>query len=213
MNGTDVGWKPYVDSWIQNREIEGERIQMTSLFAKYIPKVFDFMEKNCTTIVPIPEISRVQHLTYILEGLIGNGEEFNQKAKQMGHDRGALLLEMYFMYASLWSCGGALLSDKRDDQRAAFEKWFRGEFADPCKFPEDGLPTDYYVDETTLKFENWSDRTSNFVYDPELVYGNIYVSTLETERLSYLTGWSRYILSPPLCSLSSLLYFPLPLSF
>jgi dynein heavy chain len=117
MNSNDVGWHPFVASWIQNREIDTERTQLTSLFSKYVPKVFEFMERNVATVVHIPEVSRVQHLTYILEGIVGNGEEFFQRAKQTGMENGAKLLEMIFVFALLWSCGGALMTDKREDYR------------------------------------------------------------------------------------------------
>ena len=36
------------------------------------------------------------------------------------------------------------------------------------------------------RFANWSLRTSPFAHDPSIIYGNIYVPTMETERLSYL---------------------------
>jgi dynein heavy chain len=188
MNSEDVGWKPYVNSWIQNREIEYERLQLTSLFIKYISKVFDFLSKNLKSVVPIPEISKVQHLTYILEGLIGNGEEFFQKSKQIGAEQAIILLEMLFVYAVIWSCGGSLASDKHNDHRAVFDKWFKSEFSDSIKFPEDATIFDFWVDQEMVRLTHWSQKISPYAHQSGVVFGSIFIPTVETERLFVLLG-------------------------
>ena len=63
MNSFDVGWQPYVTSWIQNREIDSERTQLTALFQKYAGRSMEYVLRNLKTVVPIPEISMVQSLT------------------------------------------------------------------------------------------------------------------------------------------------------
>ena len=47
MNATDVGWMPFVVSWIANREYETERNMLTKLFQQYPPVLFEWMRKNC----------------------------------------------------------------------------------------------------------------------------------------------------------------------
>ena len=186
MNDEDVGWKPYVKSWIQNREIESERLHLTALFGKYIPKVFDFLWKNLKSIVPIPDISKAQHLTYILEGMIGNGEEFFQNSKQIGSDQANLLLEIIFVYSMIWSCAGSLASDRHNDHRTMFDKWYRAEFAEPVKFPDDATIFDFWVDQEMVRLSHWSQKTSPYVHQSGIVFGNIFVPTIETERLFFL---------------------------
>ena len=183
MNSEDVGWRPYVNSWIQNREIENERLQLTSLFGKYLPKVFECIVRNLKSIVPLPEISKVQHLTYILEGLIGNGEEFFQKSKVIGGEQASTLLELIFIYATVWSCAGSLISDRHIDHKIAFDKWFKSEFADSVKIQEDSTIFDFYVDQDMVRLSHWSQKTLPYIHQQGLVFGNIFVPTVETERL------------------------------
>ena len=48
-----------------------------------------------------------------MEGIIGNGEELLQQQKHMGQEAGNKVLEMIFMYATIWATAGALLADKQ----------------------------------------------------------------------------------------------------
>ena len=46
MNSTDVGWMPFVVSWIANREYEAEKTKMLKLFQTYPGPLFEWMRKN-----------------------------------------------------------------------------------------------------------------------------------------------------------------------
>ena len=196
MNDTDVGWNPFVASWIANREYETERTMLQKLFDTYVAKCFEWMRKNCSTIVPLPEICRVQHLCYILEGILGNGDTFAGQCKSMGQESAFQLLESYFVFGAMWAIGGATFTDKQVDHRKNFDRWWRDEFK-TIRFPEDGSIFDYCVSEELfpLKLENeiytspfiqWTSKVTEYNHDPTLVFGNIYVATMETQRLSYL---------------------------
>ena len=41
INPGDLGWNPYVTSWIETREIQSEKANLTILFDKYIPTLQD----------------------------------------------------------------------------------------------------------------------------------------------------------------------------
>ncbi|KAJ7428444.1 hypothetical protein BTVI_00587 [Pitangus sulphuratus] len=41
INPSDLGWNPPVSSWIDGREIESERANLTILFDKYLPVCLD----------------------------------------------------------------------------------------------------------------------------------------------------------------------------
>ena len=196
MNDTDVGWKPYVVSWIANREYDSEKQMLKKLFDHYVGTVFEWMRKNCETIVPLPEINRVQHLCYILEGILGNGDNFAGQCKTMGQETAQQLLESYFIYASVWALGGATYSDKQFDHRKAFDRWWKDEMK-TIRMPDDGTVFDYCVDESLfpLTVENeilsspfipWSRKVEPYVHNPSVVFGNIYVATMESQRLTYL---------------------------
>lgn len=41
INASDLGWNPYVASWIDRREVQSERANLTILFDKYVPMCLD----------------------------------------------------------------------------------------------------------------------------------------------------------------------------
>lgn len=41
INSGDLGWNPPVSSWIDRREIQSERANLTILFDKYLPPCLD----------------------------------------------------------------------------------------------------------------------------------------------------------------------------
>ena len=41
INPADLGWNPPVSSWIDRREIQTERANLTILFDKYLPTCLD----------------------------------------------------------------------------------------------------------------------------------------------------------------------------
>jgi dynein heavy chain len=196
MNATDVGWMPVVLTWIANREYETEKTMLLRLFQQYPAMLFAWMRKNCETIVPLPEINRIQHLCYIIEGILGNGDTFAGQCKSMGLDAAGLLLESYFIYALMWAIGGATFVDKQVDHRKKFCNFFKDEFK-TIRFPEEGEIFDYCVDETkfplvikddilSTPFMPWSEKVDKYTHQRAIVFGNIYVATMETQRLTYL---------------------------
>ena len=186
MNSTDVGWLPYIKSWIQKRDIEGEKLQLTKLFDEYAERCVEWIGKNVKTICPLPKISQAMSTCYILEGILGNGESFAIQQKQLGPEEGPKLLEMYFIYAVMWGTAGSLAIDKGNDLKDSFSKWFKGEFL-KVPFPdtpESGTIFEYTVDPEKVLWQSWTEKLP--VYTPQLgtVFGNIYVVTMETMRLT-----------------------------
>jgi dynein heavy chain len=183
LNDTDVGWAPYIATWIQLREIENVKQMLTKLFEAYGEKTFHHISRNLKTIVPLPKINYAMSTSYILEGIFGNGEAFAQKMKQIGAEEGQKVFEMYFVYALVWGAGGSLTCDTTGDYKSQFDKWFRAEFPKP-HFPEEGTVFNYVVNQETREFEHWSVRIAPYVDMPGTVFGNLYVNCLETQQLT-----------------------------
>ena len=64
------GWNPFVTSWIETRDGQVEKANLTILFDKYIPTLQDAVKYRFKKITPIPEISHIQTLCRLLECLI-----------------------------------------------------------------------------------------------------------------------------------------------
>ncbi|NWR90162.1 DYH9 protein, partial [Furnarius figulus] len=177
INPSDLGWNPPVSSWIDQREIQSERANLTILFDKYLPICLDILRTRFKKIIPIPEQSMVQMLCYLLECLLTEQNTPPDSPKE--------LYELYFVFAAVWAFGGSMFQDQLVDYRVEFSKWWVSEFK-TIKFPSQGTVFDFYIDPETKKFEPWSKLIPQFEFDPEMPLQACLVPTPETVRVRYL---------------------------
>ncbi|XP_007946239.1 dynein axonemal heavy chain 9 [Orycteropus afer afer] len=176
INPSDLGWNPPVSSWIDKREIQTERANLTILFDKYLPTCLDTLRTRFKKIIPIPEQSMVQTLCHLLECLLTKENICADSSKE--------IYELYFVFAAIWAFGGAMVQDQLVDYQAEFSKWWLTEFK-TVKFPSQGTIFDYYIDPETKKFELWSKLIPQFEFDPEMPLQACLVHTSETIRVCY----------------------------
>ncbi|MEE6489662.1 hypothetical protein FKM82_015640 [Ascaphus truei] len=158
VNTQDLGWSPYVTSWIETRNAQSERANLTILFDKYVPYCLEQVRCNLKTITPIPENSMVQTLVSLLDCLL--------TADNTPPDSPRELYEMYFVFACVWSFGGALFQDQLIDYRLEFSRWWNKEMR-TIKFPSHGTVFDYFIDPDTKKFTPWAERIPEFDMAPD----------------------------------------------
>ncbi|XP_029380608.1 dynein heavy chain 11, axonemal [Echeneis naucrates] len=176
VNPQDLGWSSYVTSWIDTREAQSERANLTILFDKYVPYCLEQVRCNLKTITPIPENSMVQTLCSLLDCLL---TEENTPA-----DSPRELYEIYFVFACVWAFGGALFQDHLNDYRAEFSRWWSKEMR-AVKFPSQGTIFDYFIDSDTKKFTPWSEKKVPFELEPDVPLQTVLVHTPETICLTY----------------------------
>ncbi|XP_030631579.1 dynein axonemal heavy chain 9 isoform X2 [Chanos chanos] len=176
INPADLGWNPPVSSWIDKREIQSEKANLTILFDKYLPPCLDTLRSRFKKIIPVPEQSMVQMLCHLLECLLTPEHTPPDCPKE--------LYELYFVFAAIWAFGGAMFQDQLVDYRVEFSKWWVTEFK-TIKFPSQGTVFDYYIDPDTKKFEPWSKMVPKFEMDPDIPLQACLVHTTETIRVRY----------------------------
>uniref|UniRef100_A0A3Q2SZQ2 Dynein axonemal heavy chain 9 n=1 Tax=Fundulus heteroclitus TaxID=8078 RepID=A0A3Q2SZQ2_FUNHE len=176
INPADLGWSPQVSSWIDRRDVQSEKANLTILFDKYLPSCLDAVKSRFKKIIPIPEQSLVQMLCYLLECLLTPENTPPDSTKD--------LYELYFVFAAIWAFGGALFHDQLVDYRAEFSKWWVAEFK-AIKFPSQGTVFDFYIDPESKKFEPWSKMVTKFEMDPDVPLQACLVHTTETVRVRY----------------------------
>ncbi|XP_070187600.1 dynein beta chain, ciliary-like isoform X2 [Littorina saxatilis] len=176
VNPQDLGWNPYVLSWIDTRELQSERANLTILFDKYVPTCLDVLRNRFKKITPIAEISHVQMLCHLLECLLTETNTPPDCPKE--------LYELYFVFACVWAFGSCMFQDQLVDHRVEFTKWWVTDFK-TIKFPTAGTIFDYYIDPETKKFEPWTKRVEKFEFDPEMPLQAALVHTSETTRVRY----------------------------
>uniref|UniRef100_A0A8C0IKH9 Dynein axonemal heavy chain 11 n=1 Tax=Chelonoidis abingdonii TaxID=106734 RepID=A0A8C0IKH9_CHEAB len=178
VNPQDLGWNPYVASWIETRSHQSEKANLTILFDKYVPSCLDQLRTSFKTITPIPENSMVQTLCSLLDCLL--------TPENVPPDCPRELYEIYFVFACVWAFGGALFQDQLSNYQAEFSRWWLKEMR-AVKFPSQGTIFDYYLDPKTRKFLPWTDKVPKFDMDPEIPLQAVLVHTSETTRLRYFT--------------------------
>lgn len=93
-----------VSSWIERRQVQSEKANLTILFDKYLPTCLDKLRLGFKKITPVPEITVVQTVLYLLECLLTEKNAPPDSAKE--------LYELYFVFACLWAFGGAMFQDQ-----------------------------------------------------------------------------------------------------
>ncbi|RDD42081.1 Dynein beta chain, ciliary [Trichoplax sp. H2] len=178
VNPTDLGWNPYVTSWIDTREVQSEKANLIILFDKYVPTCLDTLRNRFKKITPVADISMVQTLCYLLEVLLTEDNVPPDSPKEH--------YEIYFVFAAVWAFGGAMFQDQLVDYRVEFSKWWVSEFK-TIKFPSAATVFDYQVDRETKKFVPWAEKVPKFEFDPELPLQSALVHTAETIRVRHFT--------------------------
>ena len=175
VNPTDLGWSPFVTSWIETLESAGQKTNLMILFEKYVPPCLDAMRTRFKTITPMTEWSMINTLCHLLELLLTQENTPEGCPKED--------YELFFAWAAVWAFGGQLFKDQLVDWRDEFSKWWVTEFK-TVKFPSSGTVFDYYIS-SEKKFCPWSDLVEKVEYDPELPMSSVLVPTTETVRVRF----------------------------
>jgi dynein heavy chain len=181
INDTDVGYQPYIDSWMGFRTNEAEKSYLPYLINRYLSKVIEFVvASKLQMVVPLPLINLVQSFCFLLDGML----------KTLPADRDQAAMERVFLYSLMWAFGGALSADKQTDYKKVFNVFFRT-LNKTLKFPEAGTVLDYFIDPATGDVIPWQSRVESFSSsaDTSSTTSTIVVPTADTVRLTYLMNY------------------------
>ena len=159
INATDLGWSPFVTSWLERLESPGQKANLMILFEKYVPPCIEALKHKFKTLTPVTDWSMVNTLMHFLELLL-TAERTPEGCSKEDY-------ELYFAWAAAWAFGGALFKDQLIDWREEFSKWWVTEFK-AIKFPSQGTIFDYFIRTEDKKFVPWSEILPPFQYDPEI---------------------------------------------
>lgn len=176
INPADLGWNPFVASWIETREVHSEKANLMILFDKYVPVCLETMRTRFKKITPIAEVSHIQMLCYLLDVLLTPENTPPDSSKEV--------YELYFTFACVWAFGGSMFQDQLVDYRVEFSKWWTTDFK-TVKFPSQGTVFDYYIDPESKKFVPWTERVPKFELDPDVPLQAALVHTAETTRIRF----------------------------
>jgi len=138
INESDVGWRPFVDSWLGRREENNmdstglEKTVMPGLFEKYIDQLNDMTRKGYKECTPLYLLNKVSTIVYLMEGLL-ESLPVEKKSNEV--------IENLFVFCAMWAFGGPMVVDKAGDFRKSFNENFSSTFGQ--KFPKEKMCFDY----------------------------------------------------------------------
>ena len=182
INETDIGWRPFVETWVHNRGSASEKNFLPGLFDRYVDTLVEMTRKGYKEVTRLRVINKVCTIAYLLEGILPLIPEDKMTAD---------VLEMAFCFCAMWAFGGPMVVDKSGDYRKKFSEDFSSIFN--TKFPKDGgLCFDYFFDPESLEYVHWNTKVSPYKSVPignaqgQSPFNSLFVETVETTRMSYL---------------------------
>lgn len=90
----------YIQSWIDKREVQSERVNLIIFFDKYVFMCLEIMRIRFKKIIFVVDNSYIQMLCYLLECLLILENILFDCVKE--------LYELYFVFVVVWVFGGVI---------------------------------------------------------------------------------------------------------
>ena len=182
INETDIGWRPYVDSWIQRQPdiTEEDEKRLGRLVDKYMLSIMENTRKGLKKIIPIQVLSQSMSVCSLLQGVLNTSGGVSSMSEPT--------LESSFCYCLVWAFGGCL---ETPEVKSMFDAMFTSSYPD-IKYPKEGSVFDYYFDVAEEDWSLWSDRVQPYEADgtigEDIQFFDIVVPTLDSTRISAILG-------------------------
>ena len=176
MDYAELGWKPYMESWMQNRKDQSSVEFLRRLTDKYVEKILEFRTTSCQELVPVQEMGAVRSLCNLFDSVstVENGVD-PQEPESYGR-----LIELWFLFSIIWSLGGSLT----DASRKKFDMFLR---EIEGQFPSKDTVYEYVVDKQNKAWSSWEDRLSaGWRYPTNIPSYKIFVPTIDTVRNEFI---------------------------
>ncbi|EGF78014.1 hypothetical protein BATDEDRAFT_91203 [Batrachochytrium dendrobatidis JAM81] len=175
MDYEDLGWKPFMESWVFSRGDDQSAEILRRLIEKYIAQTLE-IRKTCMEIVPVPESSAIKSFCKLFDCVATMENGVNPEDP----DTYNRMLELWFLFSVIWSIGGSLT----DESRKKFDSFLReieGQFSSKDTVFE------YYVDKQSKGWGHWEDKLqSGWRYSSSLPFYKIFVPSIDTIRNEFI---------------------------
>jgi dynein heavy chain len=198
INDTDIGWRPYVDTWLNRFKVKQDEIannSFTLFISHYCNEGFLSDIKGKESAAPTCEIQMITSLTtivdYLYDDLYLNREtsEYLKKLKEEGQgtyeDALKIIYEGFFVFGMTWAFGGAF-----SDARISFNGTLRA-MSSRVKYPDGGLVYDYFFDVIKGGWTLWSEKVKPYDNTYDGLFANLVVPSAETTRQKFLIDVHR----------------------
>jgi dynein heavy chain, axonemal len=190
INEQDVGWKPYMETWMEQFKNKYQDEHAHSVFYlsfnQYLSETILEDIHSKTPIVPFVDLSYITTICCILESMYIDLFERKETADYMKNlktenkeDEIKQIYDAFFIFAMMWAVGGGFTDD-----RSSFGSTMKS--LSKNKFPDTGNCYDYFWDPMSISWKAWNDEIIKYAPQYDTLFQNIVVPTLDTTRLKYI---------------------------
>ncbi|KAL8578358.1 hypothetical protein ACOMHN_031732 [Nucella lapillus] len=176
----DIGWEPYVNSWLLTIGDADIVSMLKVLFSKWLTKMLEFRNEKCHELVPIAELSGVASLCKLFSCFcnVENGVDPSD-AESLGR-----IVELWFMFCMIWS----ICCSVDEDGRKKIDNIIR---ENDGTIPNRDTVYEYCVDPKNRTWNrswvHWDDKLkAGWKYNPYLPFYQQIVPTVDTVRYKFL---------------------------
>lgn len=174
MDYSDLGWRPYFDSWLEKREEKQSVEILKTLIDRYLPTLLEF-KKSCAELVPVSEPSVIRSLFTLFDcvateenGVSPNTSEYSK------------MLELWLLFSIIWTVGGSLT----ESSRKKFDMFLR---EIDGQFPSKHTVFEYYVDKQNKTWQPWENKLqAGWKFPNNMPFYKIFVPTIDTIRNEFV---------------------------
>jgi dynein heavy chain len=171
----NLGWRPYLDSWLNSRKEQASIEILRRLSEKYMAQLLEFI-KSCQRFVPVPESASMKSFCALYESVatIENGVNPDDSESY------PRMIELWFLFSMIWAFGGSLTNESRK-KFDSFLREIEGQF------PSKDTVFEYYVDKINKGWSLWEDKLpASWRYSNNVPFYKIFVPTIDTIRNEFI---------------------------
>jgi dynein heavy chain len=90
----DLGWRPYIEVWVEQKPDQDLRELLEELIEKYVPKVLQVKKAQCIELVPTSEFACIQSMCKLFD----NQVELFPRVPEEDLESWKILIEKLFVY-------------------------------------------------------------------------------------------------------------------
>ncbi|RHZ29129.1 hypothetical protein DYB31_003743 [Aphanomyces astaci] len=181
MTSTDVGWYPYVQTWLTTLvgQFPSDWLgHLRTILKPLAEKTLEFIRSFAVEPVPTVDVSLVTHCCKLVQSLLTKCVD---SSKQFGYSPEEQLdmVNKLVVFSLIWSLGASMNHTTLEK----FDEFLRKLLEDNginVQIPTQGLVFDFFVDFATKRFASWNDIV------PVTPYFDMIVATSDTIRYTYL---------------------------
>ncbi|CAK4102409.1 unnamed protein product [Aphanomyces euteiches] len=185
MTSTDVGWYPFVQTWLSGLSFPSAWLtRLSSVLKPIMEKSLEFIRRHAIEPVPTVDISLATHCCKLVQSLLTQCVAKTKEFQYTPEDELEMVNKL-FVFSLIWSVGASMNHTTLE----TFDEFMRKLLEENninVQIPTQGLVFDFFVDFSTKRFTPWSDIVPVFKYNPSMPYFDMIVATSDTIRYTYL---------------------------